>query len=236
MSDEVDRTGPARDELYQSIAIRLLNAGIVTPAADFVAEVRREAGFRASPRQIRAALDGLVDAEEEVSVEAVTGLVSAARGNRSQRQRRRAPEWQALGTALALQGQDGSPVGQRDFIGTARQIAGPHATDALLLKVSLALAGEGFDLDIRTVARIAKRLARSAEDLSDDQLTSQILREFSKQQRDRASRPRQRSSVGARREQMHHPARFNKPGKRRWKPGGRRRRTIQFPKTDDQDG
>ncbi|HEX2282546.1 MAG TPA: hypothetical protein VHG52_12385 [Thermomicrobiales bacterium] len=235
MSNDKDQTGPARNALNQSIAIKLVNAGILTPAADFVSQVRSEAGFRASPRQISAALEGLADTGEDITAESVANLVAASRGDRSQRQRRRAPEWQALGTALTLQNLDGSPEGQREFIGIARQVAGPRATDALLLQVSLTLAGEGVELDPRSVGLVTKRIARSAADLTESQLTTQLMREWSNLNRVRTPRQQRRSSVAARRRQTGPPEHVNKPGKRRWKPGGRRRRTIQFPKTTDED-
>lgn len=235
MSDDTGQTGPARNSLYESMAIKLLNAGVVTPAADFVSQVRSAAGFRASPRQISAALEGLTDTGEDVTIDAVANLVSASRGDRSQRQRRNAPEWQALGTALTLQGLDGSPEGQRQFIGIARQVAGPNATDALLLQVGTTLAAEGVELDAKSTGLVTKRIARSARDLSESQLAEHILREWGNLNRVRTPRQQRRSSAAARRRQFGPPEHVNKPGKRRWKPGGRRRRTIQFPKSSDED-
>lgn len=229
-----DETGPARDSLYDSIAIKLVNAGITVPVSDFVQEVRSKAAFRASPRQIATAVDGLWENGQPISADDVAELVKAARGDRSQRQRRNAAEWQALGTALTIQEQDGSPEGQREFIGFARQVAGPHANDALLLQVSLILANESSKLDPRQVGLVAKRLARSAPDLTPEQLQMQVLREQRAQRDQRRTRQKTRSSSASRRDQTpgFDPA-TNKPGKRRWKPGGRRRKTITLEKPED---
>lgn len=234
MSDDGNQSGPARDTMYQSIAIKLVNAGVLTPAAEFVDEVRSAVGFRASPRQITAAVEGLADAGEHISTAAVAGVVKASRGNRSQRQRRNAQDWQALGAALTLQRLDGSPDGQREFIGIARQVAGPQASDNLLLKVSLALAAEGIELSTRNIGLVCKRIARNAADLTDQQIADHAVREHNRLISSRPTpRQKRRSSVAARRQGR--PAEYqNKPGKRRWKPGGRRRRTIQFPKPEDQ--
>ena len=229
-----DETGPARSSLYDSMAIKLVNAGITVPVSDFVQDVRSRAGFRASPRQIGSALEGLSESGQPIDAEAVADLVKASRGDRSQRQRRNAAEWQALGTALTLQNQDGTPEGQREFIGVARQVAGPHANDALLLQVSLILAGESSKLDPRQVGLVAKRLARSAPDLTPEQLQTQVLREHRSQRDQRRTRQKTRSSSASRRNQAPtFDPQTNKPGKRRWKPGGRRRKTITLEKPED---
>lgn len=226
-----DETGSARDSLYDSIAIKLVNAGINVPVSEFVQLVRAEAGFRASPRQISAAIEGLDSTGKVINVEGVSELVKASRGDRSQRQRRNAEDWNALGAALTIQNQDGSPEGQREFIGIARQVAGPHATDALLLHVSRILAESKSRLEPQSVGLVAKRLARSAADLSPDQLSEQVLREFRSQRDQRRSRQNRRAT-DARRWHVDGEAVTNKPGKRRWKPGGRRRKTITFPDRD----
>lgn len=231
-----DDTGPARDTLYSSMGVRLVNAGVTIPVADFIQQIRSAAGFRASPRQISTAIDGLSEAGHTISVDSVTEVVRASRGSRSQRQRRNAPDWQSLGAALTIQHQDGSPEGQREFIGAARQIAGPHATDALLLQVSLILAGENRKLDASKVGLIARRLAKSAADLTPEQLEEQVLRESRQTSRtSRQSAPRLQST--RRIHDREFEPQTNKPGKRRWKPGGRRRKTIEFrDKPEDRRG
>ncbi len=220
--------------MYQSMAVKLVNSGVRTPAAEFVKEVRAAAGFRASPRQITAALDGLSDAGEPIDVDSVAGVVVRSQGDRSQRQRRNAREWNALGAALTLQGLDGTPEGQREFLGITRQVAGSHANDALLLQISLVLAGEGIELSSRTVGLIGKRLATSAPDLTEQQVADQALREYARLTRPQPTpRQQRKTSVAARRTG---PVEYqNKPGKRRWKPGGRRRRTIHFPEKPADD-
>lgn len=230
----IDATGPARNTLHDSIAIRLINAEITVPAADFVKEIRTRTGFRASPRQVSTALEQLHESGSEISAESVANLVASSQGGRSQRQRRNASEWQALGAALVIQEMDGTPEGQREFIGIARQVAGPHATDILLLQVSLTLAGENIKLDPRSVGLVGKRLAKSAADLSPQQLAEHVLKEHSQLNRERTPRQQRRSSVAARRKQFGPVEYMNKPGKRRWKPGGRRRRTIKFPDAPDE--
>lgn len=236
MVDDPGQQGSARDSLYDSMAPKLVNAGILTPAAEFVREVRDRAGFRASPRQISSAIETLSDTGTEISLDAVANVVSASRGNRSQRQRRHAPEWQALGAALSIQDQEGTPDAQRQFIGVARQVAGAYATDALLLQISLALAAESIELDARSVGLVGKRLARSAADLSDEQIAEHAIREYRNLNRVRTPREKRRSSVAARRQRFGPAEYMNKPGKRRWKPGGRRRRTIKFPDRSDDSG
>jgi len=235
MTGNSDQSGPARDALYDSMAIRLVSAGVTMPAAEFVSAVREAAGFRASPRQITAALEGLHDSGQTISVESVAELVKAARGERSQRQRRHAPDWQALGMAMTLQGMDGSPEGQRHFISIARQVAGPRASDSLLLRTGLVLASEDITLDPNTVGLIAKRLAKSSADLNEEQLADHILREYRSLNRTRTPRQRRQSSVPSRRRWYAPMEPMNKPGKRRWKPGGRRRKTIQFPDPPPED-
>lgn len=230
MSDE---TGPARGTMFDSMAIQLVNAGINVPVAEFMREVRAEAGFRASPRQVSSALEGLSATSKEITAGTVAEVVKASRGDRSQRQRRNAEEWQALGTALTIQGQDGSPEGQREFIGVARQVAGPHATDNLLLQVSLILAGQKTRLNPQSVGLVSKRLAKSAQDLTPEQLSDMVAREYRGQRDQRRSRQNQRASEARRVVYPGIEAATNKPGKRRWKPGGRRRKTIKFPDQDD---
>lgn len=226
-------TGPARDNLYDDMAIILLNAGIQQSVPEFVSEVRAAAGFRASPRQVAVALEALAGTKKTISAEAVGEVVNASRGDRSQRQRRNATSWQALGAALTSKNQDGSPEGQREFISIVRQVAGPHAGDALLLQVSLVIAGKGGKLDANEVGLVARRLAKSAGDLTEEQLTEHIQREHRSLRDTRTVRRKSRSSSAARRGPTAAFDDTGRSGKRRWKPGGRRRKTISFPNEKD---
>ncbi len=224
MSEE---TSSARDNLYDTMAIQLLNAGIQESVQDFVAQVRERAGFRASPRQVAVALEALSNSRKQISVDTVAEIVAASRGDRSQRQRRNATSWQSLGAALSSKDQDGSPEGQREFISIARQVAGPHASDALLLQVSLILAQQGGKVDANEVGLVARRLAKSAADLTEEQLTEHIQREHRRLREQRTARRKTRSSSAARRATTWYEP-MERSGKRRWKPGGRRRKTIKF--------
>ena len=224
----------SRDVLYGSIGVRLLNAGVRVPAAEFVTQIRNAAGYRVSPRQIATAIAELERAGQPVDADAVTQLVQGFRGVAAERQRRHADAWRALGAALALRDLDGSPNGQRAFIGAARHVAGHAATDLLLLTVALAIAASGRALDAELVGHVSKRLAASAPDLTTDAIATRALVEARAIERlERRARPTQRSSSAARRApaspQRPPGAPERKPGKRRWAPGGRRRRTIRFP-------
>jgi len=226
---EIDEPGrTARDVLYEQIGIALMNAGVVSPVAQFIADVRGVAGFRVAPRDVAVAVDQMASAHEPVNVDTVAEMVSALRGGRSTRQQRHADSWRTLGAQLAMRGQDGSPEGQRAFIGIAHAIAGPKSTDALLLQIALTLAGKGQRLEAETVGKVGKRLAASAADIDPDQMTRLVEREL--RSLTRAERVPQRAPKAPKRpvktgawSQAHN------PGARKWRPGGRRRRKIQFP-------
>jgi hypothetical protein len=231
--------GAARAALYEAIGVALLNAGVRQPAAEFVTAVRAVAGFRVAPRQIAAAVEELERAGQTVNVAAVAQIVEGSRGPSAERQRRHSDDWRALGAALALRGMDGTPEGQRAFIGAARQAAGPQANDSLLLTVALTIAGEGRALLAPTVGTVARSIARSARDLSAADivnLTRSELRALDRPKRQLP--PKRRSSSAARRPpapgRQQSEVRTHKPGKRRWAPGGRRRRTIRFPEQRDE--
>lgn len=220
--DQPDRT--SRDVLYEQIGVALMNAGVVSPAAQFIADVRTAAGFRASPREVVIAVEQMSGANEPVSVESVANMVETLRGGRSTRQQRHADTWRTLGAQLAMRGQDGSPEGQRAFIGVAHAIAGRRATDALLLQIALTLAEQGQRLDAETVGKVAKRLAASAADIHPDQLSGLVERELRTLIRnERAPKKPKRPVTTGSWSQAHN------PGARKWRPGGRRRRKIQFP-------
>jgi hypothetical protein len=230
-SDEPDRT--SRDVLYEQISITLMNAGIVSPAAQFISDVRREAGFRVSPREVVVAVEQMAGARQPVTVESVAEMVSTLRGDRSTRQQRHADAWRTLGAQLAMRDLDGSPEGQRAFIGTAHATAGPRATDALLLQIALAMADKGQRLDPELVGKVGKRLATSAADIDPEQLAPLVERELHGLLRDvradaRGKKPKRPVTTGSW-SQSHN------PGARKWRPGGRRRRKIQFPEKPKPD-
>ncbi|HYI13999.1 MAG TPA: hypothetical protein VEX37_01310 [Thermomicrobiales bacterium] len=218
----------SRDVLYEQIGITLMNAGVVSPAAQFIDDVRGAAGFRVSPREVVVAVEQMAGARQAIDVESVAAMVATLRGDRSTRQQRHADAWRTLGAQLAIRDLDGSPEGQRAFIGTAHAIAGPRATDALLLQIALAMADQGQRLDAETVGKLGKRLAASAADIGAEQLPALVERELRGLQRDARSptrapkKPKQPVKTGAW-SQAHN------PGARKWRPGGRRRRKIQFP-------
>ncbi len=224
--DEPSRS--ARDVLYEQIGIALMNAGVVSPAAQFIADVRDVAGFRVAPREVVVAVEQMVGSHETVNVDTVAEMVSTLRGGRSTRQQRHADSWRTLGAQLAMRGQDGSPEGQRAFIGIAHAIAGPKSTDALLLQIALTLAGKGQRLDAETVGKVGKRLAVSAADIDPEQMTGLVERELRSLTREaripeRAPKKLKRPVKTGTWSQAHN------PGARKWRPGGRRRRKIQFP-------
>jgi hypothetical protein len=226
---ELPATRTSRDALLEDIGIALLNAGVLVAASAFVKDVRSAAGFRASPREVAVAVEQLARAREQITVKSVASTISATRGGRSQRQQRHASEWRALGAALTVRGLDGSPAAQRELIGVARAIAGPRATDVLLLGTALAIAEQGGALDARTVGAVAKRLAGSAADLAPDDLGPLVRQEMRLLARERSTseRPRRRSTSAARRGPKA-PIQT-----RRWKPGGRRARPIRVPRRAD---
>ncbi len=218
-AEEPTATPPApsasREAVLESIGIDLLNAGIVMPAAAFVAAVRQAAGYRVNPREIAVALAQLRQAGREIDPDAVATLLTATRGERSQRQQRHADDWRALGATMSLKGLDGSPEGQRALIGAARAIAGPRATDVLLLQVALALGTLNAPFDAATIGGVAKRLARSAPDLEPSDMPALVRRELGALRRAQRPHAARQSSVGSRRRAANPGARKLKPGQRR---------------------
>jgi hypothetical protein len=223
--EEPERT--TRDALYEQLGIDLLNAGLLVSSPEFVADVRAHAGFRAAPRQIASVVQELTRSAQPINAEAVARIVSDLRGYASTRQRRHADQWLALGSALTVRGLDGSPAGQRAFIGQARGIAGQHASDALLLSIALTITEDGRALDQETVGELGKRLARNAAGLAPDEiaaLTRAELRDLGRECAT-AGKPKSRSSSAKRRPKVKPPPgpNFNT---RKWRPGGRRRRAL----------
>lgn len=167
MSDERTSAEATRENL----AVMLVQAGVYVPIADFVKEVREAAGFRVSPRQIEAALEGLASTGDQVTAARVAEIATALRGDRSGRQRRNTADWQTLGAILEARGQDGSGAGQRAFVDAARKVAGPKADDGLILEVALADASQSARMDPQLVGQVAKRIANrgriyTAEDIT----------------------------------------------------------------------
>jgi hypothetical protein len=222
--DQQDAPRTSRSALYESIGIQLINAGLMTPAAVFVGEVRAAAGFRVSPREVSVAVTQMARSGQPIRAEGIAQLVSGARGDRSQRQQRNADDWRTLGALLTLRGLDGSPEGQRDFIGSARNFGGRNAGDRLLLQVAIALAELGVALDSETVGKVARRLAPSAADLDADDMPGLVQQELRLMRRDES---RQRTKVRAQRRASAAENQARNEGTRRWKPGGRRRRKIK---------
>ncbi|MGH9174141.1 MAG: hypothetical protein ACRD1H_07270 [Vicinamibacterales bacterium] len=225
-----DTSRTARDALYEQIGLALVKAGVISPASQFVADVRQQVGFRASPREVVVAVEQIAAAGGPVTVESVAKMVASLRGGRSTRQQRHTDAWRTLGAQLELRGLDGSPEGQRSFIGIAHAIAGKRATDSLLLRIALALVANDQRLDAELVGRVGKRLAHSAADIPADALPALVEREIRALVRDerrpkKGKRPIKAKRVVATgsRSQIHN------PGARKWRPGGRRRRKIQFP-------
>ncbi len=225
-TEEASRT--SRDVLYEQIGVTLMNAGVVSPAAQFVSDVRVAAGFRVSPREVVVAVEQMASARQPITVDSVAAMVATLRGDRSTRQQRHSDSWRTLGAQLAMRDLDGSPEGQRAFIGIAHAVAGPRATDALLLQIALTLAEQGQRLDAETVGKLGKRLAASAADIEAEQLPGLVERELRGLQREARTpargpkKPKRPVKTGAW-SQAHN------PGARKWRPGGRRRRKIQFP-------
>jgi hypothetical protein len=215
----------SRDVLYEAIGLQLVGAGVLMPAREFVDEVRAAAGTRVSPRQIAAIVTQMSQSGSEVTPATVAELAQSATGDRSQRQQRNADEWRELGAALTLRGLDGSTNGQRAFVGGARRIAGKGATDALILRIALALSELGAALDMETVGKLGKRLVASAPDIPEDSFTGIVgseLRTLIRTERTAAITTRKtRSSSGARRKPSTY---LHNPGARKLRPGRRKSR------------
>jgi hypothetical protein len=230
--DQPDEASASRNLLLETIGIDLLNAGVLTPAKRFIQEVRDAAGYRVNPRNIATAVSQITRAGQEVTPQAVADIANAIRGEHSQRQQRNSGDWRVLGTALTLQGKDGTPQGQRAFISESRLSAGPRATDALLLHVAIAIANANKPLRAETVGTVAARLASSAADLSRSDIPGLVRQELRHLDNPKKARYARRSSVGARREapQSGRTPYYN-PGARKLRPGNRRgagiKRTIK---------
>jgi hypothetical protein len=108
--------------------------------------VRSAAGWRVSPRHLDVALQALIEVGEDFTVERIAEIVSALRGDRSQRQRRNPDLWRLLGAQLAVRGKYGGPDAQQKFIGRAKALAGDGINDSDLLLVATALGSANHAL------------------------------------------------------------------------------------------
>ncbi len=183
-----------------------------------VQEVREVAGKRISPRQIEIVGQALEDAGFEVSAESVSEVIELTDGDLSKRQRRNSQMWRRLGADLAIRGQDGTPEGQRLFLGQARRASGPKPSDQLLLALSLALAISSDDLlNPNFAGSIARQHAHHTEIPSDQELLKIVA----------AAREQRQQKYQDRRKRERYQRQFN-PGRRRWRPGGNRARRLKY--------
>ncbi|MDI3341263.1 MAG: hypothetical protein QJR03_12110 [Sphaerobacter sp.] len=148
--------------------------GTATTSRAFLDAVRRAAGWRVSPREVAAALAAIESAGQEPTPERVARIAAATRGERSQRQRRHPDLWRRLGAQLALHGQPSDPEAQRAFIGRVRAIAGIRS-DALALRVALAVADHGGPLDARSVGEITRWLLRRVGEVPADEAIAEAV-------------------------------------------------------------
>ncbi|HUZ03352.1 MAG TPA: hypothetical protein VMU89_23660 [Thermomicrobiaceae bacterium] len=141
----------------------------------FLEAVRGAAGWRVSPREAAAAIEAVTAAGEEPSVERVAAVASAVRGERSQRQRRHADLWRALGAQLAIHGVAAHPEAQRAFISESRAAARREVSDALLLRVAIEVGAAEATLTARMVGAVTRRVvSRGGRHLGDDELAETV--------------------------------------------------------------
>lgn len=211
----------ARDDILDSIGGQLVQAGIRVPASEYVASVRKVAGFRVSPREIMAAMTQIGVVGHSFDPEQIAMVIAETRGNRSHRQLRNSREWRALGALLTLRGHDGSPEGQRTFLSHVRHAAGKRPSDLTLLRVAIATAELGLALDATTIGKAARRLSATIGSLDADALKTAVQHETRMLRRE--------STRGTTRIQRMRPA-GDAPANastRRWTPGGRKNRTAR---------
>lgn len=111
-----------------------------------LADVRKAAGWRVSPRHLDVALIALDEVGEEPTVTRVAEIVTAFHGDGSKRQKRNADLWRLLGAQLAVRGKPSDPDAQLAFIGRAKALADEKVADSDLLLVATALAGANHPL------------------------------------------------------------------------------------------
>ncbi|HET9017194.1 MAG TPA: hypothetical protein VFN57_16440 [Thermomicrobiaceae bacterium] len=141
----------------------------------FLDAVRREAGWRVSPREAAAAIEAVTAAGEEPNPARVAAVAAAVRGDRSQRQRRHADLWRALGAQLAIHEQPAGPEAQRAFVGAARAAARREVSDALLLRVAVEVGAAEAALTPRLVGAVTRRVvSRGGRHLEEDELAETV--------------------------------------------------------------
>jgi hypothetical protein len=142
---------------------------------EFMEAVRKDAGWRVSPRQMEAAVEALVEAGQEPTVGRVAEIATSARGDRSQRQRRHPELWRLLGAQLATHDKPASPEAQREFISRVRAAAGNQGSDRYLLQVAIQVASSEAPLEPRLVGQTANWLLRDrGEELSDEAIVEAV--------------------------------------------------------------
>lgn len=174
-----------------------------------------------SPREIYVAVTQMTKTDQAITVESVAHLVAETRGERSQRQHRNASEWRALGALLTLRGLDGSPEGQRAFIGDARHYAGKRPTDLEILRVAMTAAELGVALDTSVIGKVTRRLSAASNRLAPEELRSAVQHEIRMLRRE--------STRGIGRISGTRPTGLSSSSAltRKWRPGGRRNRTVR---------
>lgn len=160
----------------------------------FVAEVRKAAGFRISPRAVSPILEALRRRGRPINPAAVAELVKVVEaGDASARQRRNAYFWRLLGAYLALEGKPAHREAQRAFIGRVRRLVQQQYPDRVLLEIAVAIGAAGFPLGASTVASAVRWLQEQlgsdlqARDLAPflDEAAKAALSEHEKKKRPR---------------------------------------------------
>jgi hypothetical protein len=163
---------------------------------EYLKAVRRAAGFRVSPRQVAAALEALPDDEEPAPMD-VAAIISASKGDVSQRQRRHGDYWLVLGARLTVQGDDGSPAGQRAFIGAARAAARRNVSDLLLLQVAAGIAEMDRKLHAEVVGRVSRWISwQHGNELTSDEIVALLPAALQVTTAEQRARRRAASALG----------------------------------------
>lgn len=113
---------------------------------EFLADVRKAAGWRVSPRHLDVAMIALDEVGEEPDTQRIAGIVTAFRGDGSKRQKRNPDLWRLLGAQLAVRGKPADPEAQLAFVGRAKALADEDVTDSDLLLVATALGSANHPL------------------------------------------------------------------------------------------
>jgi hypothetical protein len=111
-----------------------------------LADVRKAAGWRVSPRHLDVAMVALDEVGEDPTTERIAAIVTAFHGEGSKRQKRNADLWRMLGAQLAVRGKPAAPDAQLAFIGRAKALSEEDASDSDLLLVATALGSANHPL------------------------------------------------------------------------------------------